>query len=578
MEKFGCTICHEGQGLSTDYMNAAHQPIRGLDRPWQKSVLPRQLIQASCGKCHLDKEVPFAPLLSKGRDLLEKAGCSGCHRIRLYEEQPRVAPSLDRLGSKVNRAWLLRWLKDPREHDPAERLIRYRMPKFNLSNEDVLCLAEFLLASKDEAALKEAPGEGDSESGGLLFRESRCVTCHVVEEKGGYLAPELSTVTSKVSKEWLYSWMLNTHYFQPNTKMPQFNFTETQALDIVAYIWEQFESELPEVPKELEGDVPLTQDEKLKKGEKLFLDLGCSGCHPRAGLEPHGKIGAELTGLGARDEEALEWGSLGGEEIEEYMGNWVFLRLKDPMAFDKKAKMPDFALTDEESALITIALRSDVGDVIPAAYIRASRPQGYPKPPGEFGRLVDKYRCRSCHVVYGQGGWVSMHPLDMEGSQVKKEWLRHYFDLPYSLRPILKERMINLRMEPEEADFLTHFFSTVCVEDSLPKGLEANLTQQESMNGKTLFDKLGCTACHIVGGKGGYVGPPLDNAGDRLTAEWVFAFLKDPQLYKPWAIQPNYNLSDQQTRELTAYLMTLRETKKPGEKLTRGYRRVEHEG
>ncbi len=48
----------------------------------------------------------------------------------------------------------------------------------------------------------------------------------------------------------------------------------------------------------------------------------------------------------------------------------------------------------------------------------------------------------------------------------------------------------------------------------------------------------------------------------------MYTFLKDPQLYLPWTIQPNYGLSDQQARELTAYLMTLKGEKKPAEKIT----------
>ena len=44
IEKYGCTVCHEEQGLSTDYMHAAHMPLRGLDRPWQKAVLSKYLI------------------------------------------------------------------------------------------------------------------------------------------------------------------------------------------------------------------------------------------------------------------------------------------------------------------------------------------------------------------------------------------------------------------------------------------------------------------------------------------------------------------------------------------------------
>ncbi len=568
VERFGCTICHEGQGLATDYMNAAHLPLRGLDRPWQKFILPSQMIQSSCGKCHLDREVPFAPLLSEGRELLEKAGCSGCHKMRLYEEQPRVGPNLDRLGSKVNRAWLVRWLKDPREYDPTEKLTRHRMPKFNLSKEEILCLVEFLLSSKEEGVLVAPVGEGDTELGGLIFRESRCVSCHLVEGKGGYLAPELSTITSKVNRGWLYRWITNTHYFQPQTKMPQFNFTKEEALAVTDYLWVEFETEPLEIPKELADDLPFTQEEKVSQGKRLFTELGCSGCHSYSGLESHGKIGVELTGLGARDEEILEWGELAEEEIEEYLGNWVFLRLKNPLHFDEKARMPNFALTDEEASFITIALRSDSGDVIPKDYIMHSKPPAYPDPPGEFGRLVDKYRCRSCHVVYGQGGWVSTHPLDMEGSQVKMDWLRSYFNLPYSLRPILKERMLNLRMDTDEADFLTQFFMTVSVENNLPTGLESSLTQRDALNGKALFDKLGCVSCHIVGGKGGYVGPPLDKVGERLQAEWVFAFLKDPQAYKPWVIQPDYGLSDQETRAITAYLMALKGGGKTDEQIT----------
>ena len=109
--------------------------------------------------------------------------------------------------------------------------------------------------------------------------------------------------------------------------------------------------------------------------------------------------------------------------------------------------MPRFPLTDEEMAAATMALLSDTGEDIPSQYVvSAPTQENYPDLPGEFGKIVDKYRCRSCHVVYGKGGWVSMHPLDGEGNAVKKEWLRDYFDLPYSLRPILKERMVNLKM------------------------------------------------------------------------------------------------------------------------------------
>jgi len=561
IEKFGCTICHEGQGLSTDYMHAAHMPLRGLDRPWQKAVLSKYLIQSSCGKCHLDKEVPFAPLLSKGRDVIEKAGCSGCHKVRLYENQERVGPSLDLLGSKVNRAWLLRWLSNPREYDPQEGLIRPRMPKFSLSKDQILALEAFLMASGNETVLKEPAEGGDPEAGALLFRETRCVTCHLVEGKGGYLAPELSGITSKVSKKWLYSWIKDTHYFQPRTKMPQFNFSEKQMSDLVEYMWEEFQGEEFEIPKEFEDISGNGKDagEMVNQGKKIFMEYGCTGCHAKTGIE-QGRIAPDIIGLGSRDEERLEWGKAQG--VDKYIGNWVFARLKDPDLLEKKAKMPHFPLTEEEMAAATMALLSDTGGDIPSQYVvSAPNQENYPDLPGEFGKIVDKYRCRSCHVVYGKGSWVSMHPLDGEGSEVRKEWLRAYFSLPYSLRPILKERMVSLKMSDSEVDLLVNFFTSVMVNNSIP-GDEGTFTEEEVAGGKILFDKYGCISCHIMGKGGGYVGPPLTTVGDRLTAGWIFAYMKNPRYYEPWSIQPDYGFSEEETRALTAYLASCKEMKK----------------
>lgn len=591
IQDFGCTICHEGQGLSTDYMQAAHKAIRihgsERERPWPRGVQTKYLLQSSCGKCHLTKDVPYAPLLTKGRGLIEKAGCYGCHQIRLYEDQEKIAPTLDRLGSKVDKAWLLHWLSDPREYAPAtgEGLIRSRMPRFDLTKEDILCLTEFLMSSKDEQSLEEPPSGGNPERGGLLFREIRCVTCHTVGNKGGYIGPELEQITTKVSRKWAYNWLIKTHYFDPKSKMPQFDFTEEQAVDVVDHLWEEFGAD-PLKPsegfQEAEEALKLSTEERLTRGKKLFLDKGCAGCHPLSGMEHEGKTGRPLEKFAQMDEETLDWGKIDHFKIEPYVGNWIFMRLLNPRDLAAEGKMPHFSLTEAEAALVALALLSDTGDKIPPHYLveekssRYPRPpyplpyggvQGvaaqtvkeYPEPPGEFGRLVDRYRCRSCHVVFGKGGWVSTHPLDMEGSQVQEDWLRHYFDMPYSLRPILKERMLNLKMEPEEPKFFTEFFKAVSLDNSISPTLGSSLTAEEAQRGKGLFVKKGCGGCHIVEGRGGFVGAALDKVGDRLTAGWTYAFLKDPQRYKPWVIQPDYGLTDQEARELTAYLMTLKD-------------------
>jgi cytochrome c1 len=83
-------------------------------------------------------------------------------------------------------------------------------------------------------------------------------------------------------------------------------------------------------------------------------------------------------------------------------------------------------------------------------------------------------------------------------------------------------------------------------------------------HGRQLFySKYACQSCHIVDTKAdkGYIGPTLTQVGSRLTPAWVYAWLKDPQALRPGTTEPNQNLSDDDARALTAFLMA---QKSPG--------------
>ncbi|MBI4374842.1 MAG: hypothetical protein HY549_00170, partial [Elusimicrobia bacterium] len=45
--KYGCTVCHQGQGLATESEDA-----HGFVHNWEKPLLKGPLIQGSCVKCH----------------------------------------------------------------------------------------------------------------------------------------------------------------------------------------------------------------------------------------------------------------------------------------------------------------------------------------------------------------------------------------------------------------------------------------------------------------------------------------------------------------------------------------------
>jgi hypothetical protein len=122
IEEFGCTICHEGQGAATEYKESV-----GKVEYWDKPALPREYMDASCAKCHKERDVPQAPVLNLGRKLIEESNCVACHKIDGYEKQ--WVPHLDGIGSKVNRPWLVHWLKNPKQYFP-----KTRMPNFLLTD------------------------------------------------------------------------------------------------------------------------------------------------------------------------------------------------------------------------------------------------------------------------------------------------------------------------------------------------------------------------------------------------------------------------------------------------------------
>ena len=55
----------------------------------------------------------------KGRKLVRESNCVGCHKIDGYQKQ--WDPSLDGIGSKVNRTWLVHWLKNPKQYYPQTK-------------------------------------------------------------------------------------------------------------------------------------------------------------------------------------------------------------------------------------------------------------------------------------------------------------------------------------------------------------------------------------------------------------------------------------------------------------------------
>lgn len=86
--------------------------------------------------------------------------------------------------------------------------------------------------------------------------------------------------------------------------------------------------------------------------------------------------------------------------------------------------------------------------------------------------------------------------------------------------------------------------------------------------GALLIRDVGCGSCHKIPGiegAEGLVGPPLDHMGKRIfiagllrnTPANMMTWLRDPQEVVPGNAMPDMGLSEEQARDITAYLYTL---------------------
>ena len=314
---WGCSICHRGQGPATE-VSEAHETTLA----WEQPILPAHFLQSSCGRCH-QGDLKETPQLMRGRELLSRLNCQGCHKLN-YVEKAKLGPDLSSVGYKVTRQWIYKWLKEPRtilDKDGNTTVNGYesgdesRMPKFRLTEDELKALSAFLSVQKGKpvtpykinpalvAAWSKRPDL--ISQGELLFRQMMCTTCHPLavtragETKliGGNIGPELTKVGSKVNEQWLIAWLREPQDYLPQANMPRYGWTDEDLYKVSQYVLNRL------ADSDLLTNVPQLGDateEEVKTGKKLFLDKGCTSCHSITGILPQKDFGPDLTALGKR--------------------------------------------------------------------------------------------------------------------------------------------------------------------------------------------------------------------------------------------------------------------------------------
>jgi len=557
-DQLGCVMCHRGQGPATTVEEAHRSTLA-----WEQPILPAKYVQASCGQCHR-APLTGTPQLNLGRNLLGRYGCVHCHTIKLPEggviKPSDDPPSLEHVADKTTREWIYAWLKDPQAY-----AVTATMPNFKLSDADARDVSAFLIANSTPIAGDTAPvaknqKEADPTAGASLYGESFCASCHAVQNAagnvvGGDVGPELTRVGNKVKPEWLRAWLRNPRVYDAGTAMPHYRFNDQQVSLLATFLGNKTDSDLL---ANVHLDAPTA--EQIAHGKLLVTEYGCASCHEIGGIKKPDNFAPELTRVGSKPLTQIIF--LPG--MQHSVPDYISAKIRQPRSFGAALKMPQYTLTPVQVDALTTALLSltDRAQDLPRAWTVPAQPPSTYQPAGKAGQLMADMACFSCHAINGHGG--DMAPdLTWEGSSVQRPWLQSFLKNPGTLRPALIRRMPRFNLSDSEVTELTDYIMTVYQtpafdRDSMPS---SGYPKAQVEQGRQLFySKYACQSCHIVDTKvdKGYVGPTLTQVGSRLNAAWIYHWLKNPQAMRPGTIEPNRNMSDEDARALTAYLMTLK--------------------
>lgn len=558
MEQFGCVVCHRGQGAATTVSEAHRSTLA-----WEQPILPTRYVQSSCGECHRD---PLAgtPQLSQGRKTLAAYGCVRCHTVKQPDGSTMTPsddpPALTRIATKTTREWIYAWLKDPQAYSSIAT-----MPNFKLSDDDLRDISGFLISQS------ELPGAPDAnpitpasmqdattqQAAASLYGQSFCASCHAVQNAagnlvGGDMGPELTKVGSKVKPDWLARWLRNPLQYDPDTRMPHYRFNDKEIALLAGFLGAKTDSDLL-ANVHLEPATP----EQIAHGKKLVTDYGCASCHEINGIKKPENFAPELTRIGSKPVAQLIFLPGMRKELPDYIYN----KVKQPRAFSPGLKMPQYTFSPSQLDAITTALlaQNDRAFTLPTNLRVEGPPPSHYRPAGKAGQLMNDLRCFSCHSINGRGG--DMAPdLSWEGTSVQRQWLIDFLKNPNTLRPALIRRMPKFNLSDSEITLLTDYMMTVYQTPVFDRDWQPYSPSSPALveQGRQLFySKYACQSCHIVDTKKdkGYIGPTLSSVGGRLTAAWVYHWLKDPQALRPGSIEPNQHIPDQEASALTAFLM-----------------------
>jgi mono/diheme cytochrome c family protein len=441
------------------------------------------------------------------------------------------------------------------------------------------------------------------------YERAGCYACHKTRgfENLRKPGPTLTHIGSKLSEDWVKTWIRNPKAVKPTTWMPRVWYNsnsnspedaarnEVEINATVAYLFANDTDFKPQTANPPRGDAA--------RGEQIVRSIGCLGCHvldekTRVEAGPHRTFGQPLQNIGNKT--SYEW-----------LFDWV----RDPKHYNPETYMPDLRLTDAQVADVATfltTLKQAGGDAAKATpdqaaldevlldYFRSVMPFEQAKAELakldanakqlELGRrVIGRYGCFSCHEIKG---FETTQPIGTELSEAgsklvsrldfafvhdiphtsKIAWYRtklhdpRIYDEGRILQPLEKLRMPNFEFADEEIQRLLTAIMSFQREIQPAQAMPARTARRDFIvQGRNLVSRRNCVGCHIIEGNGGdflklvkepTLGPPmLTPEGARVQHDWLYAFLKGPITIRPWldVRMPTFGLNDQNLNGVIQY-------------------------
>lgn len=184
-------------------------------------------------------------------------------------------------------------------------------------------------------------------------------------------------------------------------------------------------------------------------------------------------------------------------------------------------------------------------------------------------------KCLSCHYTQGPAREKTIADqlkkkgpeLWYAGSKFQKAWLQKWLQKPKPIRMMAYNSLTkknpgkHAKLAAADAKSVTEFLMTL-TSSEVKAGV---IKPKKSPKGKLIFKKkMPCGGCHQYTArkkvKGGMTGPSLIGVKERLNPDWIYAYMKNPKVFKPVKMMPVFAgiLSDKDMKNVSAYIATFK--------------------